>query len=164
MSRREKSSKLLFIISFYRYKKLKVESNQSVFKLVIPIIKFCKFITSLMKIFHLIILFLIYMTNVVYYIYIDYSFLFFRHPIVTLFHVAFRLSAIIVYLLGKNNFIASFVLIILLLSMDFWTVKNITGNFCYIYQQIFSYQCMQDFETKWVKFDYILYGVNSFRL
>ena len=82
------------------------------------------------------------MTNVVYYIYIDYSFLFFRHPIVTLFHVAFRLSAIIVYLLGKNNFIASFVLIILLLSMDFWTVKNITGNFCYIYQQIFSYQCI----------------------
>ena len=45
---------------------------------------------------------------------------------ITILHVAFRTSAIIVYLAGRN-FIASFVTIILLLSMDFWTVKNITG-------------------------------------
>lgn len=28
----------------------------------------------------------------------------------------------------SNSFIASFVTVILLLSMDFWTVKNITGR------------------------------------
>lgn len=54
-----------------------------------------------------------------------------RHPYVTLFHLAFRIAAIIVYLLCglfSNSFIASFVTVVLLLSMDFWTVKNITGR------------------------------------
>ncbi|XP_018400845.1 PREDICTED: uncharacterized Golgi apparatus membrane protein-like protein CG5021 isoform X2 [Cyphomyrmex costatus] len=55
----------------------------------------------------------------------------FKHPYVTLFHLAFRIAAIIVYLLCglfSNSFIASFVTVVLLLSMDFWTVKNITGR------------------------------------
>ncbi|XP_011878293.1 PREDICTED: uncharacterized Golgi apparatus membrane protein-like protein CG5021 isoform X2 [Vollenhovia emeryi] len=54
-----------------------------------------------------------------------------KHPYVTLFHLAFRIAAIIVYLLCglfSNSFIASFVTVVLLLSMDFWTVKNITGR------------------------------------
>lgn len=54
----------------------------------------------------------------------------FRHPYVTLCHLGFRLAALAVYLFGwifSNSFIAIFVTVILLLSCDFWTVKNITG-------------------------------------
>jgi len=54
-----------------------------------------------------------------------------KHPVVTFFHLLFRTLALIAYLLCgwfSNNFIGSFVAIILLLSMDFWTVKNITGR------------------------------------
>ncbi|KAJ9575478.1 hypothetical protein L9F63_007683 [Diploptera punctata] len=54
-----------------------------------------------------------------------------KHPYVTFFHLAFRVSAIVVYMLCgwfSSSFIASFVTIILLLSMDFWTVKNVTGR------------------------------------
>uniref|UniRef100_A0ABD2WRB7 Golgi apparatus membrane protein TVP23 homolog n=1 Tax=Trichogramma kaykai TaxID=54128 RepID=A0ABD2WRB7_9HYME len=53
------------------------------------------------------------------------------HPYVTFFHLAFRVTAIATYMLCgwfSNSFIASFVSVILLLSMDFWTVKNITGR------------------------------------
>ncbi|KAK0161670.1 hypothetical protein PV327_008089 [Microctonus hyperodae] len=54
-----------------------------------------------------------------------------KHPYVTFFHLAFRSTAIFFYIfcsLFSDSFIASFVTIILLLSMDFWTVKNITGR------------------------------------
>ncbi|CRK92350.1 CLUMA_CG005914, isoform A [Clunio marinus] len=54
-----------------------------------------------------------------------------RHPYVTLFHIFFRSSAIVVYLFFTpfiSSFITSFVFIVLLLSADFWTVKNITGR------------------------------------
>ncbi|KAM3921024.1 Golgi apparatus membrane protein TVP23 homolog B-like [Leptodactylus fuscus] len=54
-----------------------------------------------------------------------------RHPIASFFHLFFRVSAIIVYLLCElvfNSFIACMVTIILLLSCDFWAVKNITGR------------------------------------
>ena len=55
-----------------------------------------------------------------------------KNPVVTFFHLIFRSLALIVYLLCgwfSDSFIASFVTIILLLSLDFWTVKNITGRF-----------------------------------
>lgn len=48
-----------------------------------------------------------------------------------MFHLGFRIAAIVVYMLCgwfSNSFIASFVTVVLLLSMDFWTVKNITGR------------------------------------
>ncbi|XP_076680146.1 putative Golgi apparatus membrane protein-like protein CG5021 isoform X3 [Andrena cerasifolii] len=54
-----------------------------------------------------------------------------KHPYVTMFHLGFRVAAIVVYMLCgwfSNSFIASFVTVVLLLSMDFWTVKNITGR------------------------------------
>lgn len=54
-----------------------------------------------------------------------------KHPYVTMFHLAFRISAIVAYMLCgwfSNSFITSFVVVVLLLSMDFWTVKNITGR------------------------------------
>lgn len=47
------------------------------------------------------------------------------------FHLAFRILAIIVYLLCgwlSNSFVASFVAIVVLLSIDFWIVKNISGR------------------------------------
>ncbi|XP_058805720.1 uncharacterized Golgi apparatus membrane protein-like protein CG5021 isoform X2 [Phymastichus coffea] len=55
----------------------------------------------------------------------------FMHPYVTLFHLAFRVSAIVVYMfcgIFTSGFIVSFVIVVLLLSMDFWTVKNVTGR------------------------------------
>jgi len=54
-----------------------------------------------------------------------------RHPVVTFFHLLFRTLAIIAYLLCgwfSQSFIGPFIAIILLLSLDFWTVKNITGR------------------------------------
>jgi len=54
-----------------------------------------------------------------------------KHPIVTFFHLLFRSLALLVYLLCmwfSDSFIGTFVVIILLLSMDFWTVKNISGR------------------------------------
>lgn len=54
-----------------------------------------------------------------------------RHPVTVFFHLVFRVGALIVYLvcgLFSDSFIASFIFIVLLLSMDFWTVKNVTGR------------------------------------
>ncbi|GAA6091802.1 Golgi apparatus membrane protein TVP23 homolog B [Tachysurus ichikawai] len=54
-----------------------------------------------------------------------------QHPLATFFHLFFRVSAILVYLLCElisSSFIACMVTIILLLSCDFWTVKNVTGR------------------------------------
>ncbi|KAM9296145.1 Golgi apparatus membrane protein TVP23 homolog B-like [Gastrophryne carolinensis] len=54
-----------------------------------------------------------------------------KHPIASFFHLFFRVTAILVYLLCElisSSFIACMVTIILLLSCDFWAVKNITGR------------------------------------
>jgi hypothetical protein len=54
-----------------------------------------------------------------------------RHPICIFFHLFFRISAILLFIFGNiffSSFITSFVITIILLSMDFWTVKNITGR------------------------------------
>uniref|UniRef100_A0A1B6EMY5 Golgi apparatus membrane protein TVP23 homolog n=1 Tax=Cuerna arida TaxID=1464854 RepID=A0A1B6EMY5_9HEMI len=53
------------------------------------------------------------------------------HPYVTFFHLAFRGAALLLYIFcnsGGVSFITTFVVVTLLLSMDFWTVKNITGR------------------------------------
>uniref|UniRef100_A0A663N145 Golgi apparatus membrane protein TVP23 homolog n=1 Tax=Athene cunicularia TaxID=194338 RepID=A0A663N145_ATHCN len=53
------------------------------------------------------------------------------HPLATFFHLFFRVSAIITYLFCdwfSNSFVACFVTILLLLSFDFWSVKNVTGR------------------------------------
>lgn len=55
----------------------------------------------------------------------------FRHPIVAFFHVFFRAAAVVVYMLCGifgAGFVPSFVTVVILLSLDFWTVKNITGE------------------------------------
>ncbi|NP_001343449.1 Golgi apparatus membrane protein TVP23 homolog B isoform 2 [Mus musculus] len=54
-----------------------------------------------------------------------------RHPVASFFHLFFRVSAVVVYLLCEllsSSFIACMVTIILLLSCDFWAVKNVTGR------------------------------------
>lgn len=55
----------------------------------------------------------------------------FAHPSAALFHVIFKFLSIILYLFGGifgQEFLTTFVLIILLVSMDFWVVKNVTGR------------------------------------
>ena len=54
-----------------------------------------------------------------------------KHPVVSLCHVLFRGLAILFYALGgwfSDSFIGLFVGVVLLLSIDFWTVKNVTGR------------------------------------
>lgn len=58
-------------------------------------------------------------------------FVYFSHPIAAFFFLAFRLGAIFTYLFGSlfsGNFTLIFVVTILLLAFDFWTVKNISGR------------------------------------
>ncbi|CCG81700.1 FAM18B [Taphrina deformans PYCC 5710] len=53
------------------------------------------------------------------------------HPIALFFFLAFRLAAVLTYLLGllfTSNFILIFVIIVLLLAFDFWTIKNVSGR------------------------------------
>jgi len=54
-----------------------------------------------------------------------------RHPIVAVFHVLFRAAAILVYLFGGfffEGYISIVVTVLVLLCLDFWTVKNVTGR------------------------------------
>ena len=54
-----------------------------------------------------------------------------KHPMTALFHVAFKAAAVFVYMFGSwftSSFIFVFVLCILLLAADFWTVKNVSGR------------------------------------
>lgn len=59
------------------------------------------------------------------------------HPIALLFYMTFRLAPIFIYLFGnlfiglitqKNKFILHFIILILLISADFWNLKNISGR------------------------------------
>ncbi|TPX64920.1 hypothetical protein SpCBS45565_g05561 [Spizellomyces sp. 'palustris'] len=53
------------------------------------------------------------------------------HPTALVFHLAFRTAAIVTYLfcsLATSSFVLPFIIIVLLLAFDFWTVKNVTGR------------------------------------
>eukprot|EP00877_Chromochloris_zofingiensis_P011578 jgi/Chrzof1/6674/Cz19g05090.t1 len=54
------------------------------------------------------------------------------HPVAVFFHSAFKVAAVVFYILcetvNKNQFVTNFVVCIVLLAMDFWTVKNVTGR------------------------------------
>ena len=53
------------------------------------------------------------------------------HPTVAVFHVGFKIAAIVSYLLLgliTQNFVIQFVVTVTLLSFDFWTTKNVTGR------------------------------------
>jgi len=51
-----------------------------------------------------------------------------RHPISTFFHIFWKVAAIVCYLFIGKSFVVIFIVCILLLAFDFWTVKNITGR------------------------------------
>lgn len=54
-----------------------------------------------------------------------------KHPVTVFCHVAFRCLAVLMFILCgwfSTSFITNFIFIIILLSMDFWTVKNISGR------------------------------------
>jgi len=50
------------------------------------------------------------------------------HGSVVILHVAFKMVAFLLYLLTLHSFITTFILVTLLLSVDFWVVKNICGR------------------------------------
>ncbi|KAJ3066396.1 Golgi apparatus membrane protein TVP23 A [Podochytrium sp. JEL0797] len=53
------------------------------------------------------------------------------HPTVLFFHLLFRTLAIVFYMFSwliTSSFVTTFIILILLLSFDFWTVKNVTGR------------------------------------
>ncbi|XP_074602686.1 Golgi apparatus membrane protein TVP23 homolog B [Brevipalpus obovatus] len=55
----------------------------------------------------------------------------FQHPTAALFHIVFKTLAIVIYLFGGlfgQNFLTTFVLLIFLISVDFWVVKNVSGR------------------------------------
>jgi len=54
-----------------------------------------------------------------------------KHPVVVFFHICFRAAAILLYMFGgifSFGFVPTFVTVVILLSLDFWVVKNITGR------------------------------------
>ena len=54
-----------------------------------------------------------------------------KHPVTVVFHLMFKSAALFMYLFGSfitTNFIFIFVICIVLLAFDFWTVKNLTGR------------------------------------
>ncbi|KAJ8037544.1 Golgi apparatus membrane protein TVP23-like B [Holothuria leucospilota] len=55
-----------------------------------------------------------------------------RYPLAAVFHLLFKIFALFFFILFNFQpflgFISTFVLVVLLLALDFWTVKNITGR------------------------------------
>eukprot|EP00128_Syssomonas_multiformis_P016100 Colp12_sorted_trinity150504_noHs@483 len=54
-----------------------------------------------------------------------------KHPVASFFHMFFRTGAVIAYILCEwfsDNYVINFVVVVLLLSFDFWTVKNVSGR------------------------------------
>uniref|UniRef100_K3WNX7 Golgi apparatus membrane protein TVP23 homolog n=1 Tax=Globisporangium ultimum (strain ATCC 200006 / CBS 805.95 / DAOM BR144) TaxID=431595 RepID=K3WNX7_GLOUD len=54
-----------------------------------------------------------------------------KHPVAAFFHLFFKGLALFVYLFGGvlfSSYVFIFVVCILLLAFDFWTVKNVTGR------------------------------------
>ncbi len=56
----------------------------------------------------------------------------FTHPKVAFAHIFFKVAAALVYMFcgwfSSNSFVINFVIVLLLLCMDFWLVKNVTGR------------------------------------
>ncbi|RNF27072.1 protein FAM18B1 [Trypanosoma conorhini] len=53
------------------------------------------------------------------------------HPVVALFHLAFKAGALLTFILGSlfsSSYVTVFVVTILFLAADFWTTKNVSGR------------------------------------
>ena len=69
-----------------------------------------------------------------------------KHPTVAAFHIAFKTAALFVYMFGSwfsSNDVFLFVIIILLLACDFWTVHNVLTSSC-----LASLKCLDRFKVK----------------
>ncbi|AWP18996.1 putative Golgi apparatus membrane protein TVP23 -like B-like isoform 3 [Scophthalmus maximus] len=85
-----------------------------------------------------------------------------RHPVASFFHLFFRTSAILVYLLCdmfSSRFMVCMVTIILLLSCDFWTVKNVSGRL--LVGLRWWNQVDSDGRSRWVFESRKTHGVNT---
>lgn len=55
-----------------------------------------------------------------------------RHPVAMFFHLFFRTLALVLYVFASyvfsSSFVQLFISIIILLALDFWVVKNVTGR------------------------------------
>eukprot|EP00744_Colponema_vietnamica_P009068 GILI01012914.1.p1 GENE.GILI01012914.1~~GILI01012914.1.p1 ORF type:complete len:202 (+),score=59.55 GILI01012914.1:140-745(+) len=54
-----------------------------------------------------------------------------KHPVAMVFHLLFKVLGLLAYLfcyLLTDDFVLTFVLCILLMAFDFWTVKNVSGR------------------------------------
>lgn len=54
-----------------------------------------------------------------------------RHPIALFFHWAFKVTGWLFYLIAgflSDGFVTNFVVTLVLLALDFWTTKNVTGR------------------------------------
>lgn len=79
-----------------------------------------------------------------------------NHPIICIFHVLFKLLSFLSFIFGpiffsifsKNSFILSFFLTTILLSLDFWTVKNVTGRI--LIGMRWWYEVSKNGETIWM--------------
>lgn len=54
------------------------------------------------------------------------------HPFVLMAHFTFRIAALLIYLFGNwllfDSFVVTVVITVVLLAIDFWVVKNVTGR------------------------------------
>jgi len=55
-----------------------------------------------------------------------------RHPIAVFFHSFFRVAAfictVVFFWVWGDNFVVIFIIVVTLLALDFWTIKNVTGR------------------------------------
>jgi len=77
------------------------------------------------------------------------------HPIPCIFHVLFKAAAIIFYQLGGffqqgTNFITVTVVCIVLLALDFWVVKNVTGRLLVGLRWWAQGEGEDGMETRWI--------------
>lgn len=78
------------------------------------------------------------------------------HPTICLFQVLFKVLAFLSFIFGpfffrffsNNSFILTFFLTSILLSLDFWTVKNVTGRI--LVGMRWWYEITKDGETVWM--------------
>ncbi|XP_077086758.1 Golgi apparatus membrane protein TVP23 homolog B isoform X2 [Siphateles boraxobius] len=91
-----------------------------------------------------------------------------KHPLACFFHLFFRTSAVLIYLFCEflsRSFIANMVTIILLLSCDFWTVKETSKKVvsnsdsrifwfglivCPVFWGFFVFSSLVSFNIKWL--------------
>ncbi|KAF7458356.1 FAM18-like protein [Cryptosporidium felis] len=78
------------------------------------------------------------------------------HPTICLFQILFKILAFLTFLFGsfffhffsKNSFIMTFFLTTVFFSLDFWTVKNVTGRI--LIGMRWWYEVNKDGETVWM--------------